>query len=105
MTFCGRLQTIVWREKMGRFVGANPTAAEKLVAELQEGGKFQVGKFTPEQRQKFHAKLRPYVEVTPEDLMLSVDYHLSNVAIQAEIQTAVETYDRARQFLSGINAR
>lgn len=95
----------LWRTKMTAFVHEAPHQAEKLVEHLHGGAQFEVGLFTAEKRAAFQALLRPHVQVTPRDLLLSVDQHLSNVAIQQEIATAKETYERARHFLSGINAR
>jgi len=43
--------------------------------------------------------------VRPEELHRSIDQHLDNVAIQTEIRTAVETYERARVFLSGLHSK
>ena len=41
----------------------------------------------------------------PEDVLNSVNLHLDNIAIRSEIETAKETYARAKMFLAGINAR
>jgi hypothetical protein len=46
--------------------------------------------------------LRDHCCVTAEDVDKSVREHLDNVAIQAEIKTAVATYARAKEFLTNI---
>jgi hypothetical protein len=43
--------------------------------------------------------------VQPKDILESVALHLDNVAIRAEIETAVETYERSKRFLAGIKTR
>lgn len=96
----------LWREKMSRFVALHPLEAEKLAAILHTAGqKFNVAEFTEQKRKAFQDDLRPFVQVQPDDLMASIDHHLNNIAIRSEIQTAVATYQNARQFLHGINAR
>lgn len=92
----------LWREKMSAFVSAKPREAEALVHRLNNGSKFQVAKFTADQRRDLHTLLRPHVEVRPADVLGSIDRHLDNVAIRAEIETAVSTYTRAREFLAGL---
>lgn len=92
----------LWREKMSTFVATKPVEAERLLQSLNNGTKFQVSKFDGDQRRRFHAKLRPHVEVRPEDVLRSIDTHLGNFAIRAEIETAVQTYERARLFVAGL---
>lgn len=95
----------VWREKMLGYVKQHPEAARTVVKQLQGNGtKFDPSTFTAEQRAKFVESLRPHVEVTPEDLMGSIGAYLNNVAIKAEITTAVQTYANAKQYLAGIKA-
>lgn len=43
-----------------------------------------------------------YFRVTENDMRESLDWHLNNVAVQAEIGTARRTYENARKFLAGI---
>lgn len=92
----------IWREKMTNFIRTQPEKAEEIVKSLNRGGKFQIGKFTAEDRKKMHGILRPHMSVVPSDVMASVNDHIENVAIKAEIATAVETYERSRKFLAGI---
>ena len=94
----------IWREKMGAFVDTRPEEAEKLIKHLNQCDKFEVAKFTSKQRRIFLRRLKPYVVLTPEDMMRSIDHHLSNVAIKQEIETAKATYAEARKFLHDINA-
>jgi len=92
----------VWREKMTEFVRKAPEQAQKLVDFLNKDERFQVGRFTKERRAEMHKLLSPYLLVRPADVEQSIRLHLDNVAIQAEIRTAVETYARAKTFLAGI---
>lgn len=92
----------VWRAKMTGFVRSHPTEAEKLVAKLNDKARFQLATFKDEQRAELKKALSAHMAVTPEDVAESLDFHLSNVAIQAEIATAVETYERSKKFLAGI---
>jgi hypothetical protein len=92
----------LWRQKMTRFVSDHPGVAKDLVALLNRTHQFQLSKFDQAQRKELTEKLRPYVSVTPPDVRESIDLHLSNVAIRAEIETAVETYKRAKVMLAGI---
>lgn len=94
----------LWREKMSDFVANEPKEAEALVEFLNEGGKFSVADFASFQRTELNNRLRPFVEVTPEDMVRSIKVHLDNIAIQQEIASCVATYTHARQFLSGLNA-
>jgi len=92
----------LWREKMTGFIADKPAEAEKLVKWLNDDDKFDIGSFTSKQRSAFQEKLRPYVEITAEDLHRSIDSRLENMAIRQEIAKCVETYDRSRQFLAGL---
>jgi len=95
----------VWREKMTWLVDNHPEQAEKLVALLNEKEQFQLSRFDSAQRAILNGKIREHVTVQPKDVLESVDLHLANVAIRSEIETAKETYARAKMFLSGINSR
>jgi len=91
----------LWREKMSWFVNNNRREAESVLETLNEGGqRFQIKDFDRTRRAKLHEKLRPFVQVKPQDLMTSVDLHLDNIAIRSEIETAKATYEAARKFLS-----
>ena len=93
----------VWREKMGEFVSNHHEHATKALDTLNSGGvKFTIGEFDDKRRRQFHDMIRPFVHVKPADLHQSIALHLSNVAIHKEIQTAVETYNKSRAFLSQI---
>ena len=95
----------VWREKMTWLVDNHPEQAEKLVALLNEKEQFHLSRFDSARRKVLHDDIRSHVTVRAEDVMTSVELHLENVAIRAEIQTAKETYERAKMFLAGINSR
>lgn len=100
-----KIADYIWREKMTWLVDNHPDQAEKLVALLNEKEQFQLSRFDAKRRKILHGKIRAHVTVQPKDVMESVDLHLANVAIRSEIETAKETYARAKMFLSGINAR
>lgn len=100
-----KIADYVWREKMTWLVDNHPAQAEKLVAMLNEKEQFQLGNFNAAGRAGLHRRIREYVTVQPKDVMESVDLHLTNVAIRSEIETAKETYARAKMFLAGINSR
>jgi len=94
----------VWREKMSHFVSHHPEAAEKVLKLLNsDGQKFHPSKFPPEKRQEMFKIMSPFVQVTPEDLLRSIEKHITNIAIQNEIRTAVSVYDNARQFLAALD--
>ncbi len=96
----------VWRSKVTSLVEKHPKVATKAAAYLKEGDEpFQIGKFTPAKRTKLHDILAEAISVTAQDLTESVETHLNNVAIQAEIATAKETYERSKKFLAGIKSR
>lgn len=89
----------LWREKMSAFVQAHPEQAEQLVKYLNKKEKFQIASFDNVQREQFKVKLAEWVSVTGDDLARTVDLHLENIAIRAEIDTAVKTYQNAKEFL------
>lgn len=95
----------VWREKMSEFVRKHPVVAVKCVEFLNGGEKFTISTFSDAQRESLHEMLAPHVRVRARDLDESVTLHLENVAVHAEIATAVATYKRAREFLSRIRAK
>lgn len=95
----------VWREKVSALVRKHPEEASKVIDWLNEGERFHVGRFDSGKRQTMHGKLKGFLAVHPKDLMESVDVHLDNIAFRAEIDTAVETYERAKLFLAGIKTR
>lgn len=94
----------IWREKMSHFVSKHSDYAEMVLTLLNsDGQKFHPSKFPEEKRQKMFAIMSPYVQVTPEDLLRSIEKHITNIAIQNEIRTAVTVYENARQFLAALN--
>lgn len=94
----------VWREKMSYFVSKHPEAAEQVLKLLNsDGQKFNPSTFSPEKRQEMFKIISPFVQVTPEDLLRSIEKHITNIAIQNEIRTAVSVYDNARQFLAALD--
>ena len=94
----------IWREKMSHFVSHHQEAAEKVLGLLNNNGqKFHPGKFSNEKRQEMFKIMSPFVQVTPEDLLRSIERHITNIAIQNEIRTAVSVYDNARQFLAALD--
>lgn len=95
----------IWREKMTWLVDHHPEQAEKLVSLLNEKEQFQLSHFDSSQRKILHGRIREHLTVKPKDVLESVDLHLANVAIRSEIETAKETYARAKMFLAGINTR
>jgi AAA+ superfamily predicted ATPase len=93
----------VWREKMSRFVDQKPEAAEAVRRWLNAGDqKFTISEFTTEKRSEFKKILGSHVAIAPGDIDRSIEFHLDNVAIHHEIETAVRTYEGARQFLAKI---
>lgn len=94
----------VWREKMSGFVSNHPEAAEKVLKFLNSNGeKFNPSKFPPEKRKEMFDIMSPFVQVTPQDLLRSVEKHITNIAIRNEISTAVNVYNNARQFLAALD--
>jgi hypothetical protein len=95
----------VWREKMSWLVDTHPDEAEKLIAMLNEKEQFHLSRFSSDRRAILHHKIRAHVAVQPKDVLASVDLHLDNIAVRSEIETAKETYARAKMFLAGVNSR
>lgn len=99
-----KLADDLWRMKMRAFVKKNPAQAETLAKELNANGKkFQLGKFSHGEREALHERLRPHVEIGPNDVAGVLARMLKEVSIQAEIQTAKNTYAHARSFLGGLS--
>jgi AAA+ superfamily predicted ATPase len=95
----------VWREKMSWLVRNHAEEAEKIVDVLNKKEKFQIGRFDSSRREALHAMIRPLASVRPKDVIDSIALHLDNVAFRAEIDTAVETYERSKRFLAGIRKK
>jgi len=95
----------VWREKMTWLVDKHPEEATKFIEFLNEKEQFHLSRFGSEGRNVLNVKLRAHMAVQPNEVLESVAIHLDNVAIRAEIETAVETYERSKRFLAGIRSR
>jgi AAA+ superfamily predicted ATPase len=93
----------IWRTKMTQFVQTYKVAAGELLDHLHKNGKFNISNFNNEQRSVFKQKLGNYIKVEPEDLQKSINIHLKNIAVRAEIATAIDVYANARKFLTQIN--
>ena len=100
-----KIADYIWREKMTWLVDNHPEKADKFSAFLDEKEQFQLSRFDAKRRALLHGKIREHMTVQPKDVLESVDLHLNNIAIRSEIQTAKETYERAKMFLAGINSR
>jgi hypothetical protein len=94
----------LWRTKMASFVHDQKDDAVQLVDFLNQNDKFDIAEFDDKTRTNFKTRLGKHVRVTASDLNEAIDVHLKNVAIHAEIETAVATYERAKRFLAQIEA-
>lgn len=94
----------LWRTKMSEFVRNQKKEAKDLVEFLNEEGKFQIAKLDDKKRFNFKQKLSKHLVVLPKDVEASINLHLRNVAFQAEIQSAKETYARAKEFLNSFES-
>jgi hypothetical protein len=93
----------IWRTNINKFVKAKPHIAEEIVAFLNRENKFSIDDFTKENRIAFNLKLGAHMVITPNMVIEETKKILSNVAIAAEITTAINTYARAKSYLSGID--
>lgn len=100
-----KVADLVWREKMSALVRNHPEQAEMMVKLLNSKDQFSIARFKPADRDALMLLLRPLVSVKPEDVLEATKTLLDNVAIRAEIATAVETYKRSKLFLAGIKTR
>lgn len=91
----------IWRTKIHSFIKTNKDGAVKVMDHLVENdeGGFDISKFNDKKRQSFKNELQKYLNVTPSDVKESVNIHLRNMAVKSEIETAVNTYTAAKQFL------
>jgi hypothetical protein len=94
----------LWRTKLTWLVQTHPDTALKLVDSLNQECKFDIADFDEKTRFNFKKKLGKHISVTAEDLDAAVDLHLKNIAIRAEIDSATETYERAKKFLAQIES-
>jgi MoxR-like ATPase len=94
----------IWREKMSHFVIKHPKEADKVLELLNsDGERFHPSKFTPEKRQQMFKIISPHVQVEQVDIVKSIDKHVTNIAIQNEIKTAISVYENAKQFLAAMD--
>lgn len=94
----------IWRSKMNHFVQNYPDAAENILKNFLEiDGAFDINNFDDDKRSNLKNALKQYVSVTPDDLNESISTHMNNMAVRSEIQTAVKTYETARQLLTALN--
>lgn len=89
----------IWRTKMTWFTKNHMKESYELVEELNKNEKFQIAQFDDKRRFNFKQKLSKFVSVQPHDLEQAITSHLENIAIRSEIDTAKETYEKARKFL------
>lgn len=89
----------VWRNSLSQFKRKNPEKVKELVKILNADGKFEIKKFTKEKREDFKRILAKDYTVTPDYLKESIDIHLNNIAVRKEIETAVNTYKNAKEYL------
>jgi len=92
----------VWRATLDAFVTGFEKDAVALTSWLDRqgpDGRFDVSRFTDGQRSELRERLLKHVKVTPRDLESSVELHLKNEAIRAEIATAKATYREAKEML------
>lgn len=94
----------LWRTKMSWFVSNHEKEAEEMIKFLNRDGKFEIDTFSKEERAEFREKLSNFFEVSADDINKAIDVHLRNPAINAEIETAQETYDMARRFLDQLDS-
>jgi len=92
----------VWRETMTRFVMQDPGNAETLVRWLNRNAKFDIGSFEGKERRGFQEILRKHFGITAEQLDVSVEKALDNVAILHEIETAKMVYRDAQLFMASV---
>ncbi len=93
----------LWRTKMHNFVTTKPEAAEEMVKFLNKENKFSIDEFNGSTKKEFIKLLGNHFVITPNIMEIETKKLLENVAIDAEIKTAVTTYKRAKEYLAGIN--
>jgi hypothetical protein len=94
----------LWRTKVTWLTQTHPDTALKLVEFLNNEAKFDISDYDDKTRYNFTRKLGKHISVTAEDLNEAVELHLKNIAIRAEIDSATETYERAKKFLAQIES-
>lgn len=89
----------IWRTSVTEFVQTHPSKAEEALKKLNDGTKFDIRNFSSEKRLEFKNELSKYFYIKPEILFKTISIHLDNIAVAKEIETAVETYKSAKEFL------
>lgn len=92
----------IWRSKMRNFTESSPKEAKVLMDWLNRNEKFDVRTFNEGERKEFHGMLSSHVYIEPEDLELSIEDALHNLAILNEIRVAQETYANAHKLVSDL---
>ncbi len=100
-----KIADALWRDKMTQFTQDHAGEAEKLVKWLNEQVKFDVRNFTGEQRGQLHHQISPFVSIIPQDLDDAIDLALDNIAVHNEIETAKDSYSRAKSFLAALSQK
>ena len=93
----------LWRVQMHKFVTAKPEIAEEMMKFLNKEDKFSIDEFGDSTKKNFIRLLGNHFSITPLTIEIETRRMLENVAIDAEIKTAVATYKRAKEYLAGIN--
>lgn len=90
----------LWRNKMTEFVKSHKDKAIEISKELRGESGFDIKSINNDVRKKINDKISKFVKITPGDLHSTIENHLLNVAINAEIEEAVNSYDRADEFVN-----
>ena len=70
---------------------------------LNKGNKFSIDDFNGSTKKEFIKILGTHFVITPNIVEIETKKMLSNVAIDAEIKTAISTYKKAKEYLTGIS--
>lgn len=93
----------VWRDCVDGFTRNHEAAALEVTKWLSvqgpDGGPLDIGKFTEAQRAELRGRLLKHVKVTPRDMEGSIEAHLKNAAVRAEISTAKAVYREAKEMV------
>lgn len=92
----------IWRRKMSVFTESYPTQANDLVKWLNRSEKFDIQRFSKEDRAELKRKLSQHVFVEPYDVNKCIDTLLQNPSILTEVAVAVNTYNNARELLKNL---
>lgn len=94
----------LWRSQMYKFISSKPDAAQEMVSFLNSEKKFSIDQFNNSDKKQFLKLLGKHFSITPAIVEKQSKDMLKNVAIEAEIRTAVETYRKAKAYLTGIDS-